>query len=344
MRVDKVLVIDDDEDILRSLAREFAQEKCQVLTTTNPDMALSWMAQHPIAVVVSDYRMPRMNGVELLEQVRLVYPDIFRVLLTGYGDFEIAMGCINRGHIHRFMTKPWEKDELLVAIKQGLEFGHLIEMREQILKNRVLTEMAGAAAHEINQPLQILMGVCDLLDMKLGPDSNIRTYLDSMQDAAARISGIVQKMQKIQHYVATHYIHQKNIIDMDSASGSVAAFESSIRCLLVGIDAGLRSLVASQAEVLKCSVSFAGDCAAAIELLSGSGGEFDCVIVGRGDAATAARLREQDEIMQIILVANHVDQELMQQVQNLSRCHVVPKYSLRENLREIFTQVDGRRS
>ena len=67
MRVDKVLVIDDDEDILRSLAREFAQEKCQVLTTTNPDMALSWMAQHPIAVVVSDYRMPRMNGVELLE-------------------------------------------------------------------------------------------------------------------------------------------------------------------------------------------------------------------------------------------------------------------------------------
>ena len=113
---DKILFVDDEPAVLdgyrRSLYKEFRIE-----TATCGSDALDLVANSgPYAVVVSDMRMPGMDGVRFLSQVRSVSPDSVRVILTGYADFQSAMNAVNEGAVFRFLTKPCE----FLALKSAL--------------------------------------------------------------------------------------------------------------------------------------------------------------------------------------------------------------------------------
>ena len=107
-----VLFVDDEVNILKALQRLLRSEDMTVLAASRGQEALDLLESTPAQVVISDQRMPEMSGVDLLSQVRERWPDVVRMMLTGYTEIDVAVEAINRGEIYRLITKPWNDDEL----------------------------------------------------------------------------------------------------------------------------------------------------------------------------------------------------------------------------------------
>src|SRR5512143_3889480 len=104
----KVLFVDDELNILRSLERLFMDEAFTVTTAGSGEEGLSLLRDDPaFGLIVSDQRMPGMNGVEFLSRAREIAPEALRIVLTGYADLNATMDAINRGGAYRYITKPW---------------------------------------------------------------------------------------------------------------------------------------------------------------------------------------------------------------------------------------------
>jgi response regulator RpfG family c-di-GMP phosphodiesterase len=116
-----VLCVDDEKNILNSMKRLLRKQPCTLLTAESGADALTLINEHKVHIVVSDMRMPNMSGAELLEQIAEKFPDTYRILLTGFADMESTVAAVNKGKIHRYMQKPWDNDELIAAIKDGIE-------------------------------------------------------------------------------------------------------------------------------------------------------------------------------------------------------------------------------
>ncbi len=129
-----VLAVDDEKPILNSLRRSLRKEPFKLYTAQSGAEGLELLAAHPIQMVLSDQRMPQMTGTEFLSQVKKLYPDTVRVVLSGYAEAEAIVESINRGEVFRFVGKPWEDDNLKGIIRQGLEHYELVQ------KNRQLSE------------------------------------------------------------------------------------------------------------------------------------------------------------------------------------------------------------
>jgi two-component system NtrC family sensor kinase len=113
----RLLFVDDEENILRSIERLFLDADYTILTATSGEEGLAILgSSEPIHVVVSDYRMPGMNGVEFLRQAARRRPDSIRIVLSGYADTPAVIGAINEGGIYKFISKPWNDDELRITI------------------------------------------------------------------------------------------------------------------------------------------------------------------------------------------------------------------------------------
>jgi DNA-binding NtrC family response regulator len=111
-----VLFVDDEEAVLRAIARVLAGGALEVLTTTHPSEALEWLREREIDVLVSDIDMPEMNGLELLRAARRERPDVLRMLLTGAATLERALHAINEGEVVRFFTKPFRAEAFRFAM------------------------------------------------------------------------------------------------------------------------------------------------------------------------------------------------------------------------------------
>ena len=103
----RVLLVDDEQNVLRALKRAFRRTGWEVVLAASGAEALAAMEAGPAEVVVSDFRMPTMNGVELLRQVKERWPDTQRIMLTGQADQNAIQEAINRSEIFRFISKPW---------------------------------------------------------------------------------------------------------------------------------------------------------------------------------------------------------------------------------------------
>ncbi|MBV8036162.1 HD domain-containing phosphohydrolase [Roseateles sp.] len=116
-----VLFVDDEPSILSALRRLFRPQGYRVLLADSGRAGLAMLEAEPVDLVVSDMRMPEMDGASLLEQVRERWPTVGRILLTGYSDIGSTVAAINRGQIHRYVAKPWDDRELLMCVHDGLE-------------------------------------------------------------------------------------------------------------------------------------------------------------------------------------------------------------------------------
>lgn len=116
-----VVCVDDDAGVAKALARWMKRERLHPLTTTEPQQALEWILEHDVAVLVSDYHMPVMNGVELAAHVRRLRPVTVRILLTGNPTVDTAMAGINEGGVFRFVTKPVDETTLLSTVHEAVD-------------------------------------------------------------------------------------------------------------------------------------------------------------------------------------------------------------------------------
>jgi response regulator RpfG family c-di-GMP phosphodiesterase len=135
MSAKPILLVDDEVKVLNALSRSLGEaEFADIKVAQNGQEALETIKSTPdLALIVSDYHMPGMNGIELLEQVGSNSPDITRILLTGAADLEMALDAVNRGHIFRFLLKPCETETLVAAVKDGLRQNELINAERELL-------------------------------------------------------------------------------------------------------------------------------------------------------------------------------------------------------------------
>lgn len=131
----RILVVDDEVKICNALRFCLRTEGYRLRFAYSAKEALELLKSEPTDLIVSDHLMPGMTGMNLLKLVRDRHPDCTRVLLTGHADMEIAIQAINQGEIYRFLTKPWDNDELKTTLRLALE------KREVECENRrILTE------------------------------------------------------------------------------------------------------------------------------------------------------------------------------------------------------------
>jgi response regulator RpfG family c-di-GMP phosphodiesterase len=131
---DKILCVDDEPNILRAFERQL-RGHFEVVTAQEPHQALQMIAENgPFAIVVSDLRMPDMNGIDFLSHVRQIAPDTVRVMLTGNADLSAAMTAVNEGRVFQFLTKPCPGDMLLRTLEAASEQHRLITAERELLE------------------------------------------------------------------------------------------------------------------------------------------------------------------------------------------------------------------
>jgi len=137
---DRILFVDDEQGVLDGYQRLLRKE-FYVRVARSGQEGLTAIAEHgPFAVVVSDMRMPGMNGAEFLAQVRQKWPESVRMLLTGYTDLHAAIAAVNEGNIFRFLTKPCPKEALVEAVNAGLEQYHASIAERELVRRAQITE------------------------------------------------------------------------------------------------------------------------------------------------------------------------------------------------------------
>jgi signal transduction histidine kinase len=175
-----LLVVDDEPDVVQSL-RDLLRHDYRVLGATHAREGLRLLHEEPVHVVMSDQRMPEISGIEFLRRVRRDHPEVIRLLFTGYADIKAVIDAINEGNVYRYITKPWDPEELLTILHQAGEQYDLLKERQQLLddlrlKNQELEQandelsqanalkeaFINVASHELRTPLTILLALPEL--------------------------------------------------------------------------------------------------------------------------------------------------------------------------------------
>jgi len=208
-----ILIVDDEPGILRSLQRLLTDEKADVIATDSPEKALEILEQSKdIALVISDMRMPGMSGVDLLEHVKNISPDTIRIILTGYTDINTAIEAINRGEVHKYISKPWKDEEFLDIVRDSLKKYSFIKknrnMAEDIKKHaenlegqlrqaqkmEAIGTLAGGIAHDFNNILTAILGYTQLALCDVFEGGKASFYLKHVFKSSLRAKELVKQI------------------------------------------------------------------------------------------------------------------------------------------------------
>jgi len=243
----KVLLVDDDRRILSALKRQLYRH-FDLSTAESGADALALIQQNgPFAVIVTDMRMPEMNGVELLSRVCEVAPLSTRIMLTGNSDQETAVKAVNEGQVFRFHTKPCDTKELAQSIKQGIEAYReqcasqeeqhrleqtLVNTENQVNELHIKAEAADRARmrflatmnHELRTPLNHVIGFAEALKLdvsdELSPDK--AAYLDHITDSGHALLETINRILTASRLTAKTRLDRQHI-------GACAIVDSVVR-------------------------------------------------------------------------------------------------------------------
>jgi DNA-binding NtrC family response regulator len=185
-----VLFLDDEVSILSGLERLLLNEPYGFVMTCDPDKAMELIKKHPVKVVVSDHRMPKILGVEFLRKVKEKYPDKIRILLSGSADFSSAEQAINLGEVYRFITKPWKTTYLKASILHGIEQYDLVQT------NHILLETLNRKAREL--PLIVAA-------LKTEVDVFADASAENQAEALAKVRGEVARLEHLINDILAQY-------------------------------------------------------------------------------------------------------------------------------------------
>ena len=218
---DKVLFVDDDANILNAYTRQL-RKQFRIETAQGGEQGLAAVTdQGPYAVIISDLRMPGMDGIQFLSRVREIAPDSVRMMLTGHADLEVTTEAVNEGNIFRFLTKPCNSEVLAKAIAAGIEQYRLViaerELLEKTLKlteslkkkkrtlqqrnlrlsklERLKTELFNMLIHDLKGPISEMVANLDILSYTVFDEN--REYVESAQIGCDTLYGMVSNLLDI---------------------------------------------------------------------------------------------------------------------------------------------------
>jgi diguanylate cyclase (GGDEF)-like protein/PAS domain S-box-containing protein len=150
-----LLLVDDEANVIASLKRLFRKDGHTILSASSGAEGLEILAQNKVDVIISDQRMPGMTGVEFLRAAKASYPDTIRIVLSGYTELQSVTDAINEGAIYRFLTKPWEDEQLRDHIRRAFEYKELQEENQQLgIKIRTTNQELVSANMQLNAVLE----------------------------------------------------------------------------------------------------------------------------------------------------------------------------------------------
>ena len=194
-----VLLVDDEKQILNILAETLEAVGIQAEVCNSGDAALAYLKDHAVEVMVSDLRMPGMNGLELLQQARALDPDLQMVILTGFGDLKSAVEALRLG-AYDYLNKPIDAERLVQTLKIGAEQRRLTIENRILIENlteasRLKTDFLHGMSHEIRTPLGHITGFSEILEQTIeGLSDKHERYLHNIQGAAKRLLGMFDDM------------------------------------------------------------------------------------------------------------------------------------------------------
>ncbi len=150
-----LLLVDDEENILRALKRLFRRDGYQILMANSGEQGLEILKENDVGVILSDQRMPHMNGTEFLKLAKEICPASVRIVLSGYADLESVTGAINEGSIYKFLTKPWDDELIRANISEAFEY------HELKIKNELLTEQLKSTNVQLTKSNEELQALAD---------------------------------------------------------------------------------------------------------------------------------------------------------------------------------------
>ena len=207
-----LLFVDDEANILSSLKRLFRPFGYRIFTAESGAVGLEIMAREPVDLVVSDMRMPEMNGAQFLEQVRRKWPDAVRILLTGYADIGSTIEAINKGQIYRYISKPWEDNDITITVRQALErralehekarLEELTHVQNEELKdlNANLEEKVKARTEEVRKAMASLKSAHE--DLKKGFITSIRIFSNLIDMREGSMAGHSRRVAELSSAIA----------------------------------------------------------------------------------------------------------------------------------------------
>jgi len=186
----KIMVVDDEEMVTKTLATYLQLETdYDVLTFQSPAEALERLKEHPVDLIISDFLMPEMDGLEFLTEAKRLYPEVARILLTGYADKENAIKAINDVGLYQYIEKPWDNDRLRLIIRNGLTTKNLKEVLNEKIRelDNVLLERDQLFEHNemLKSELMLARNVQESLLPQALPDMNglsmVAKYLPALE-------------------------------------------------------------------------------------------------------------------------------------------------------------------
>jgi response regulator RpfG family c-di-GMP phosphodiesterase len=207
-----LLFVDDEANILSSLKRLFRPLGYRIFTAESGKEGLEIMEQEKVELVISDMRMPEMSGAQFLEQVRAKWPDVVRILLTGYADITSTIDAINKGQIYRYISKPWEDNDITITVRQAFERKRLehektrleeltLRQNEELRElNASLEEKVKARTEEIRQT----MGFLELSHEKLKKSfiTSVKMFSNLMELREGTMGGHSRRVAELARIIA----------------------------------------------------------------------------------------------------------------------------------------------
>jgi len=210
-----ILVVDDEPDVVKSV-KDLLRLDYRVLGATSATEGLRILQKEEVHIVMTDQRMPEMTGVEFLGHARGDAPEAIRLLFTGYADIKAVIDAINQGSVYRYISKPWDPDELQSIIREAAQRYELLSERKNLLKqlqeqNTELEETNAelkrandlkhafiqVASHELRTPLTILIGLTRLSSTLPDVKDPLKDWLGRIDSAAKRLQHLVDQLVTI---------------------------------------------------------------------------------------------------------------------------------------------------
>lgn len=179
-----ILFVDDEANVLKTLRRLFHNEPYVAYFASSGAEGLEILQQNAVDLIISDMRMPEMNGAEFLTQVVMQWPETIRILLTGYADLQSTIDAVNKGRIYNYCNKPWNDEELKLLVRNALEQKHLREERDRLSgivyqQNKELKELNERLEEKVEQRTEQLKNTMQHLDR--ANKSLEKQYVDSIR-------------------------------------------------------------------------------------------------------------------------------------------------------------------
>ncbi|GMR19458.1 MAG: hypothetical protein BMS9Abin36_0053 [Gammaproteobacteria bacterium] len=207
-----LLLVDDEDNVLSALQRLLVRSGYRVLTANSGPAGLTLLEQHDVGVIISDQRMPGMTGVEFLSQVKQRYPEIVRLMLSGFADLKAVTAAINEGAIYRFLTKPCDNELLRSNIEEAFRHFEIRRenerLRQELLaSNRALADALNATEHKeqanaeyvatmshaLRTPLNGVLGMAELL-RETTLEAQQQDYLETIASSGHQLLTLINDM------------------------------------------------------------------------------------------------------------------------------------------------------